>query len=213
MNQITPEGIALALEDILDDEFVADGQECHFQFATATDATVSVIVVGEDNGGTAFTLTVESAADGHIPQGAHLFNVLQDARRQLKQMRSLHPAAHWEADWRRDNPGLAGLVDAADAFAKPKPEATDLRAADRERPDPVIVCSTDSDSCTCGAPVATPAGMHHTNCPTNPESRLTAEELKATSRRVDEVMARIRSVPVAACSTNPASSLSAEGDS
>lgn len=34
----------------------------------------------------------------------------------------------------------------------------------------IILCETDSKKCTCGAPVSTPAGMHWTNCPTNPES-------------------------------------------
>ena len=57
---------------------------------------------------------------------------------------------------------------------------------------PVFVCTTDSDACTCGAPVSTPAGMHHDDCPTNPASRLTAEELEASRRRVDEVLAQIR---------------------
>jgi hypothetical protein len=40
----------------------------------------------------------------------------------------------------------------------------------------VIICETNSAACTCGAPVSTPAGMHWTNCPTNPESRADAEE-------------------------------------
>lgn len=47
---------------------------------------------------------------------------------------------------------------------------------------PVIICETDSRSCTCRAPVDTPAGMHHADCPTNPESRMTPAEIEEISR-------------------------------
>ena len=43
-------------------------------------------------------------------------------------------------------------------------------------PTPIIICTTDTTSCTCGAPTTTPAGMHGRECPTNPYSRLTAEQ-------------------------------------
>lgn len=33
---------------------------------------------------------------------------------------------------------------------------------------PVILCVTP-DGCECGAPAATPSGMHHTHCPANPK--------------------------------------------
>lgn len=51
---------------------------------------------------------------------------------------------------------------------------------------PIIVCTTDTTSCNCGAPVNTPAGMHHDDCPTNPGSRLTDEQRAWIERRPGE---------------------------
>ena len=51
---------------------------------------------------------------------------------------------------------------------------------------PIIICTTDSGSCTCGTPVDTPAGMHHDDCPTNPASRLTDEQRAWLATRLGE---------------------------
>jgi hypothetical protein len=60
---ITDEGVAVGLENVLDRDFLANGQECVFEFAESSGSVVSVIEVDENGKQHPFVLTVESAAD------------------------------------------------------------------------------------------------------------------------------------------------------
>lgn len=67
---------------------------------------------------------------------------------------------------------VAGVADGfcdCGRLGQAEPAAEDVPS----RPAPrVIVCTTDTRVCTCGAPADTPSGMHHDYCPTNPASRV-----------------------------------------